>query len=149
MSEFSELCPLFTTGVYNEIYLGLLTGSMYDTATYNFLSNPGDPATCPSSFRFGRTVVVTEAWLRRKVANTTNTISVHIGRRAGSGTATVSGFGTHEFSEDATTFPDYMRAWHALGVTSFTLATADVLQIGVNGDATTGSWDVVVQYREK
>ncbi len=68
MSDFSELCPLFSTGVYSELYLGTFSASLYSdsvataTATLNFLSSAGDPATAPSSFRFGRTIVVTEVF---------------------------------------------------------------------------------------
>ncbi len=149
MSSFGELCPLFNTGVYNEIFLGRLTGSIYTTTTMNFISSPGSPATCPTSFRLGRTVVVTEMYFRRFVANTTATISIHIGRRTSTGSAAVSGFGTLTFADDVTTYPDYSRVWRALGATSFTLHTADALQIGINGDATTGDFDIIVQYREK
>jgi len=149
MSSFGELCPLFNTGVYNELYLGRLTGSIYTTTTMNFLSNPGSPATCPTSFRLGRTVVVTELFLRRFVANTTASISLHVGRRTGTGSAVVSGFGTLTFEDDVTTFPDFSRVLRPLGATSFTLHTADALQIGINGEATAGDFDIIVQYREK
>jgi len=149
MSDFGELCPLFNTGVYNELYLGRFTASVYTSATYNFLSSVGDPATAPSSFRFGRTVVVTEVYARRVGAITTATASLRVGRRTGSGTAVQSLFGTMTFGEDASAFPDYTRAWQAMGMTSMTLNTADVLDISACGVATDASYDIIVQYREK
>jgi hypothetical protein len=149
MSDFGELCPLFNTGVYNELYLGRFTASVYTSATFNFLSSVGDPATAPSSFRFGRTVVVTEVYARRIGAITTATASLRVGRRTGSGTAAQSLFGTMTFGEDATAFPDFARAWQAMGITSMTLNTADVLDISACGVATDASYDIVVQYREK
>jgi len=150
MSDFGELCPLFNTGVYNELYLGRFTASVYTSATYNFLSSIGDPATAPSSFRFGRTVVVTEVYMRRIGAITTATASLRVGRRTGSGTAVQSLFGTMTFGEDASAFPDIRGAWQAMGMTlSMTLNTADVLDISCTGVATDASYDVIVQYREK
>ena len=150
MSDFSELCPLFTTGVYNELYLGDMTLSIYDSATYNFLSNPGSPATCPSSFRFGRSVVVTECWVKRKTQATplSHTICVYIGRRTGTGSAVQSLFGTITFSMSLSTFPNIVNAWQAMGPTSFTLHTADVLDISCAlPDAM--ECEFIVQYREK
>lgn len=149
MSDFGELCPLFNTGVYNELYLGRFTASVYTSATYNFLSSVGDPATAPSSFRFGRTVVVTEVYARRVGAVTTAAASLRVGRRTGSGTAVQSLFGTMTFGDDASSFPDYTRAWQAMGMTSMTLNTADVLDISACGVATDASYDIIVQYREK
>lgn len=150
MSDFSELCPLFETGVYNELYLGDMTASIYDSATFNFLSSAGDPATAPSSFRFGRTVVVTEVWTKRKTDATplSHTICLYVGRRTGSGTATQSVFGTICFSMSTSTFPQIKNAWQAIGPTSFTLHTADVLDISaVLPDAL--ECEFIVQYREK
>src|SRR5512137_1607343 len=106
MSDFSELCPIFNTGVYHELYLGRVTASVYSSATFNYLSSVGDPATAPVSFNFGRTVVVTNFWLRRKGAITTATVSLQFGRRTGSGTADATIFGLFKFTEDASTYPD-------------------------------------------
>jgi hypothetical protein len=150
MSDFGELCPLFNTGVYKELFLGRFTASVYSSATFNFLSSVGDPATAPSSFRFGRTVVVTEVYMRRMGAATTATACLRVGRRTGSGTAVQSLFGTMTFGDDVSTFPDKLGAWQAMGLTlSMTLNTADCLDISATGVATDGSYDVVVQYREK
>ena len=151
MSDFGELCPIFNTGVYHELYLGRWTASVYSSATFNFMSSVGDPATAPTSFNLGRTVVVTNCWVRRKGAITTATVSLQIGRRTGSGTATQSLFGLLKLAEDATAHPDFDGNWQRLTMsTSMTLHTADYLDISdAVGVATNASFDVIVQYREK
>lgn len=150
MSDFSELCPIFNTGVYHELYLGRWTASVYTSATYNFLSSVGDPATAPASMNFGRTVVVTKAWLRRIGAVTTATCSYRLGRRTGSGTATQSIFGLLTISEDQTTHPDFAGNWQLISLTAcMTVNTADFLDLSCTGVATDASFDVIVQYREK
>lgn len=150
MSDFSELCPLFETGVYNELYLGDMTLSIYTAPSFNFLSSCGDPGTAPSSLRFGRTIVVTEVWMKRKSDATplSQTICVYIGRRTGSGTTAATVFGTICMSMSMSTFPKIKHAWQAIGPTSFTLNTADVLDIAaVVPDAL--ECEFIVQYREK
>jgi len=153
MSDFSELCPLFETGVYKELYLGTFSGSLYFntvTATLDFMSSAGESATAPSSFRFGRTVVVTEVYVKKNITPTTATICLYLGRRLGSGTASISIFGTICLSTGITVFPHIVRNWHAMGPTSMTLNTADVLSItnSLGGDDG-GQAEIIVQYREK
>jgi len=150
MSDFSELCPLFETGVYNEVYLGRMTLSIYASATHNFLSNPAAATAAPSSFKFGRTIVVTECWVKRKTAadGMSQTNCIYIGRHTGSGTAAASIFGTLTMESNVSTFPKIVNAWQAMGPTSFTLHTADVLNIStIPGDVM--ECDIIVQYREK
>ncbi len=159
MSDFGELCPIFSTGVYNELYLGRFTTSIYYNSVTastaygnNFLSSPGLAAGVPASFRFGRTVVVTGWWTRKKVANNNSaTVNIIIGRRTGSGTAVMSIFGTATFSVGITAFPDIVHAWRAGYVTtSMTLNTADCLSITNDvGEDDGPTLDVIVQYREK
>ena len=151
MSDFSELCPIFNTGVYHELFLGRLTASLYTSATLNYFSSPGDPATAPISLNFGRTVVVTNCYVRRKGAITTATISLQFGRRTGSGTVDQSIFALLKFAEDTTTFPDKDGAWQQMTMTAcMTLHTADFLSMNdAVGNATNASFDVIVQYREK
>jgi len=150
MSDFSELCPIFNTGVYNELYLGRWTASVYTSATYNFLSSVGDPATAPTSLNLGRTVVVTKAWIRRVGAITTAVASYRLGKRTGSGTATQSIFGILALGEDASAHPDFAGNWQLISLTAcMTLNTADYLDLSGVGAGTDASFDVIVQYREK
>jgi len=159
MSDFGELCPIFNTGVYNELYLGTFTTSIYynsitaiTASGNNFLGCPGCAATVPSSLRFGRTIVVTNWWGRKKVANN-NSVSVILilGRRTGSGTAAASVFGSLTFECGTTTFPDIVNAWRQGQMTlSMTLNTADCLNIANSvGEDDGPTVDIIVQYREK
>lgn len=159
MSDFGELCPIFNTGVHNELYLGRFTTSIYynsitavTASSNNFLSSPGLAADAPSSLRLGRTVVVTGWWTRKKVANNNSaTVNIIIGRRTGSGTAAMSIFGTATYSVGITAFPDIVNAWRAgYMTTSMTLHTADCLSItNTVGEDDGPTLDVIVQYREK
>ena len=155
MSDFSELCPIFNTGVYHELYLGRFSTSVYYTSTtltLNWLSNASVPADVPSSFRFGRTIVVTGWWTRKKIANNeSTTVNIIIGRRTGSGTAAASIFGTATFSAGITAFPDIVNAWRAGYMTaSMTLHTADCLNITNSlGLDDCPTMDIIIQYREK
>jgi len=159
MSDFGELCPIFNTGVYNELYLGTFTTSIYynsitavTASGNNFLSCPGLAAANPSSFRFGRTIVVTNWWGRKKVANN-NSVSVVLilGRRTASGTAAASAFGSLTLCVGITAFPDIVNAWQQGQMTvSMTLNTADCLNIANNvGEDDGPTVDIIIQYREK
>lgn len=155
MSDFGELCPLFNTGVYNELYLGTFSTSVYYTSTtltLNWMSNPSVPPDVPASFRFGRTVVVTGWWVRKKIANNNSAdVYIYLGRRTGTGTAAASVFGAATFSIGITAFPDIVNNWRCASITaSMTLATADCLNfsnsVGENDGPTV---DIMIQYREK
>ena len=154
MSDFSELCPLFSTGVYNELYLGEMTLSAYTLDLYNFMGSAGDAATAPTSLGFGRTVVVTEVWAKRHgtVTAYTATLCIVVGRRTGSGTATVSAFGTLTLSVSSAVsgYAPQLR-WIPIGPSSFTLNTADFLHIGALSNETDSAEQIefIVQYREK
>lgn len=155
MSDFGELCPIFNTGVYNELYLGRFTTSVYYTSTtltLNWLSNPSVPPDTPSSFNFGRTVVVTGWWVRKKVANNNSaTCNIIIGRRTASGTAAASVFGTATMCVGITATPDIVQRWQCASMTAcMTLNTADFLNISNSvGEDDCPTLDVMIQYREK
>ena len=152
--DFGQLCPLFNTGVYNELFFGHITGSLYITITLNALEYAGSVATFPSCLRLGRTIVVTKVWYRR--ANDaivdTATTSLCIGRQTGSGTAAATMFGTTvAIGADASTYPDFIDHWRQMTLTAcMTVHTADCLFAYVNGgNAASGEWDFIFQYRDK
>ena len=105
MSDFSELCPLFNTGVYHEVAFPNLNGgtAVYATyLTYNMMEGIGGSAglklsaglgdaSC-SMFSFGRTVVVTGGWIQRFATNLTAQ-NLYLEHRT-SGPATGTAFGT-------------------------------------------------------
>ena len=55
MSDFSSLCPLFNTGVYSEVTFPNIVVKSISTTT---AIGPGIP--------FGRSVIVTSAYVRRQ-----------------------------------------------------------------------------------
>jgi len=149
MSDFGQLCPLFNTGVYNELYLGRISTTLYVTSSMNFLNGPGDLDTAAMSFNLGRTVVVTNFWVRRKVTTVDDTIQFYVGRQSDTGTAIASLFGTLELLSNITAYPDLNGHWQpADTIASFTLNTADYLFFGCTGDGES-TLDLMVQYREK
>jgi len=88
--------------------------------------------------------------VRKQITPTTATCCILLGRRTGSGTATISVFGTMTLSTGITAFPQIVRAWQAMGPTSMTLNTADVLSItNTLGGDDGGQVDIIIQYREK
>ena len=152
--DFGQLCPLFNTGVHNELFIGNITGSLYTAITMNALDNLGSVAAYPSCLRLGRTIVVTKAWYRRgnAVVVDTGVMSLSIGRQTGSGTAAATAFGTTiAIAEDASAYPDFIDHWRQMTLTAcMTVHSADCLWARMNGGAfASGEWDFIFQYREK
>lgn len=151
MSDFSELCPLFNTGVFGEVVfpgpmslssVGTLKDLLHGTV---FLS--GDNG----AFSFGRTVIVTEAFLARQATNTDAEIAIHLHHKT---SATLANAGTIFAS---CTLPVSGSA-HQLGFwkafttfTGKTFASSDVLaMIAVSGAQDTGLLaGLIVRYKEK
>jgi len=157
MADFSELCPLFNTGVFKEITFPKLEAGndVYATyLTYNMLEGAGagslklTAGTGPSMFMFGRTVIVTDAWLQRTAANKTaqNFHLQHKTSAAAAGTVFASCAMTTSVSIQTTT------AWKTFDTctdTTFTSSEVLGLTIGtVTGD-TVGSYNLIIQYKEK
>ena len=148
MSNFSELCPLFETGVFNEITFPNLTKLTSVTVTANLLGGTGDPATCPSGFKFSRRVIVTNAYMRKYFSNET-LVNFHLGKRVGSGTANATAFGSYTGTATLSVYGNGCYA--AFGAfTATTLEAADVLNLSVGTVTATvhGDWDLIVRYKE-
>jgi hypothetical protein len=73
MSDFSELCPLFETGVFNEICFPGPMGISSVGTLKDLLHGTVYVSCANGAFSFGRTVIVTEAFLARLVTNTIET----------------------------------------------------------------------------
>ena len=157
MADFSELCPLFNTGVFKEItFPNVQAGNdVYATyLTYNMLEGAGGASlmltagTGISMFMFGRTVVVTDAWLQRIAANKTaqNFILQHKTSAAAAGTAFAS------VAISASLSVHTITGWKTFDTctdTTFTSSEVLGLTIGtVTGD-TVGSYNLIIQYKEK
>jgi hypothetical protein len=100
------------------------------------------------NFTFGRTVVITHAWMRKKitpVAAETLVLNHHTSKGA---TGTV--FGTLKITTSVTG-QAVGKGFHPMNVTSATFASSDVL--GLNFATVTeddaGCYDLIIRYREK
>ena len=147
MSDFSELCPLFNTGVYSEVTFGYQTFSSIST-TMNALGGLVNSTTKPASFKFNRTVVVTSVWCQRIVTCGSSSI-ILAERRASSGSAAQTAFASLVVSTTVTTHPK--GAWRQMTQASNkTFLAADVLGFAVKTQtATAGVLGFIVQYKEK
>jgi hypothetical protein len=88
--------------------------------------------------------------MKRKTLATilSHTICLMAGIRLGNGAAAQTMKGTLCMSMSISAFPKILNAWQQMGLTSFSLRTADVLDIStVLPDAL--ECELIVQYREK
>jgi len=158
MSDFSELCPLFNTGVFNELTIPGINGGtgVYATyLTYNMLEGAGASEALKltagegiSMFTFGRTVVITDIWVNRYMTNASaqNLIFKHKTSAAAAGTAFATATVTATFSAVTTT------AWLKCGTcTEKTFTSSEVLGlvIGTITAETIGRFNLIIQYKEK
>ena len=150
MSDFSEICPLFETGVFNEV---TFPGPMYLSAVLtgvNLLAGTGAQAKA-GYFTFGRTVVVTEAFIKRDSINTTET-TLQLFHKT-SGTAALAGtvFGsiTLPLSASAHELIYTWKPFVAFSPKTFTSTDVLSLQIAAALTVSSGSVTLMVRYKEK
>ena len=146
MSDFSQLCPLFSTGVYSEVTIPNL-GFSGLTILNNAMVGAALKATQPGSFKFQRTVVVTKIYQQKQV--TAGTKPIILARRyAATGTATGTAFASLAFTITTTKNP--VGRVKAMTTTSKTFAAADVLGFGMKTAKTNpGRYTFIVRYKEK
>jgi len=152
MSDFSELCPLFSTGVFKEITFPHMYNLTGFSTTSNFLAGA---VTCTSGvfsgFSFGRTVVVTGAKARRWTftANSSNhtTMMLRLRHRA-SGAATATNFGS--LTVTTTGEVQSFLTWSPMTVTDTTFTSDAVIDLGFGTMTEThvGCYDLIVRYKE-
>jgi len=137
MSDFSSLCPLFNTGVYSEVTFPNIVVKSISTTT---AIGPGIP--------FGRSVIVTSAYVRRQTdISTTVTYTAKLAKAA-SWAATKTVFASCKISATATTYP--VGRYKAMTVTAKTFSATDVLHIvNSKNEANMTTLDIVVRYKEK
>ena len=146
MPDFSELCPLFETGVYKEICfpaIDLITGT---SSTTNLFAGTMTMGVGMSGPNFGRTVVVTGAFVQRYSSNHTAE-NLYLGHRT-SGAAAATAFGTATIT---TTFEVYNeKTWQAMTVASKTFTSSEVLNLCVGTTTAThnGFYSLIIRYRE-
>ena len=148
MSDFSEICPLFNTGVFNEVIFPNVPmtnvttcgNALVGTLTFTKVGN----------FTFGRTVVVTGAFIRNQVkptiASTVVLRLLHFTSQLAAGTE----FATLFISITASGAEVY--TWQPMTFAADTTFTSnDILGFTVlTGTASGGgTYDLIVRYKEK
>lgn len=117
-NEFSELCPLFNTGLYQELTLPRVK-----------LLNISTTTNIHAGFCFGRSVVVTAAWVVK----------------AGTGalaTATVFNL-MHATTANITVASQTLVASYALATSSASQPLGEFLSMNMVGNTTFGTTDIV------
>ena len=148
MSDFSELCPIFNTGVFHELIFPNIKMTDISASGNALLGSTAQEASSQGDYTFGRTVVVTDAWVRKVTTpGTKETITLRIhGTKNASGTA----FGTLVMSKTVTGYAE-THGYFALNVTDQTFTSAAVLGLayGTATAATGGVFDLMIRYKEK
>ena len=146
MSDFSELCPLFNTGVFNELTItGIAMTNI--TACGNALDHTFT-ASSIGDFTFGRTVVVTDCYVRKTVNPTLGQSLAlqHKTSRLAAGTT----FGTIVVSITLTGMA-LSQTWVGMTVTDTTFTSSEVLglTVGTSTASGAGTYDLIIRYKEK
>ena len=149
MADFGELCPIFNTGVYNEITFPAIDMNAITTSGNALYGSLGSSITMAGYFTFGRTVVVTGAFARRTSANST-VVNLYL-RHIAAGTFTTIGtiFASGTFTPTISILDNY--AYMPFTVTSMTFASSDILALApsLGAAGSMGTYDLIVRYREK
>lgn len=150
MADFSELCPLFNIGVFNETTFPV----MYLTAqlpSANLLAGSCTvTGTTIGYFKFGRTVVVSSAFIKREVAVNTTEVELNLGHLT-SVDAAYTVFGVVTLPVSASQY-EIGYSWVPVTISAAKTFTSDeVLFFGVNAALTVSSGAValMVRYKEK
>ena len=151
MSDFSEICPLFNTGVFSEVGFYQIVNLTAVSTTANILEGTITAGTGAGQFSFGRTVVVTDAYIRRfaATANATNTAAenVYLQHRS-SGGAAATAFGSATITTTLSVYTQH--TYWAMTVADTTFTSAAVLSLGMGTVTATaiGCYDIIVRYKE-
>jgi len=147
MSDFSELCPLFSTGVYNELTIGPLSFTGL-SLTNNAMAGVFGKASSPASLKFQRTVVVTKVFAQKDRVVGTKVI-IHAHRHKATGTAAGTAFATITWSTTDTLYPVGMIRKFTQTANKTFLA-ADVLGFNqVTKKTVPGRFRFIIRYKEK
>jgi len=148
MSDFGELCPLFATGVFNEITfpnIDMNNITLSGNALYGSLASS---ITMNGAFTFGRTVVVTGAFARRRGASQTLLVNLWL-RHLTSATAAGTVFASATICSTLSLLDNY--AWMPFTVSPKTFTSSELLGLAPSLGAVsgTGLYDIIVRYKEK
>lgn len=149
MTDFSELCPIFNTGVFNEVVFPNVAMTDVSACANALFATYDAMASALGSWSFGRTVIVTAAWLK-KAQDVEDEEIIYL-KHFSSKNATGTNFGTLTVDATVTGMP-VGHAYVPMNIsTAMTFTSAAVLGL-CPATVTAGSggvFDLVVRYKEK
>jgi len=148
MSDFSDLCPLFNTGVFNEITFPNIDMINITASGNALVGSLASSITMAGYFTFGRTVVVTAAFVRRTSANSV-AINLYLKRHT-SQTAAGTVFGTATITPTLSILDNY--AYYPFTISAEkTFSSTDILGLApsLGAAGSMGTYDLIVRYRDK
>jgi hypothetical protein len=147
MSDFAELCPLFSTGVFNELVFPNVHLTDCTLCGNVLRASIAAMASTDSAFTFGRTVIVTNAWLKKRNVNESAVVAVLQHHTSGNAVGTIFASLTVSVSVTGQT-PLY--AWIPMTVTEKTFTSSEVLGLAaLSVVVSAGSYDLMIRYKEK
>jgi hypothetical protein len=148
MADFGELCPIFNAGVFSEILFPYVKMSDATGVTDNFLFASTDAMASGSGyFTFGRTVVITKAYVRKQVVG--DSAPLIILQHHTSINATGTEFASLSITTSVTGQTPYY-AWLPMNVTDKTFNATDILGLAAaSAIVSAGIFDLIIRYREK
>lgn len=135
MADFSALCPLFSTGVKNELFVPYKALAAISTTT-RFNTQPP----------VGRSVTFTTIYVRptTKWPSTTAGLKLLVGKAASQGAA-YTVFASLMISETYT-----VNKWYAMTTTATNFSPANCIRMGVSAKETNAKGaEVILRYKEK
>jgi len=146
MADFSELCPLFATGVFHEVVFPRIALSTVSISA-NLLVGTEEGIVRSAMFTFGRTIVVTGCYVKRcTTVNSIETMLEMAHRTTQLAIGTVFGSLTLPITESA---HQVNYQWAPMVVTAKTFTSDEVLSFGTNSKVSSGAVALMVRYREK
>ena len=147
MSDFSSLCPLFNSGVYNELTIPYIAFTGCST-TNNVLAGVYTRAANPGSLKFQRSVIVTKVFCAKVGTPATAAIYAAV-RMATTGTAAMTAFASITMSTTSTVYKvNHFKAMTQAANQTF--LAADVLGFTlVTAKTDPGIASFIVRYKDK
>ena len=147
MSDFGELCPLFNTGVFSEITFPYVRLSDTTNCGNYLFASVAAMASGSGYFTFGRTVVITGAYLRKQTLG--ESFAAVILKHHTSINAVGTIFASLTITVSVTGQTPYY-AWIPMTVTDATFTATDILGLATLSVTTSGGVvDLIVRYKEK
>jgi hypothetical protein len=141
MADFSALCPLFNTGVYGCVTFPMIPMS---TKTTSAMFNYG--------FNFGRSVIITHAFVQKVTAFASTCTAVKIKLAKAAAYATTYALRTvfASYTLSGTSTVQATGRWLTMTVTAKTFSATSVLHVhSSKSEANAKNVNVIIRYKER